>query len=178
MQAQAMNGIPREKVNLGRQACFTLVKAMSTQYPIRVICVLLQTKLNAMFVFICIYRKSQPRTPKELYFGLGFHPQKFLMHFTLHLHNVIYCYDVLIWQHLKVLKHPALVKHLWSYENSEEFCMVTEPIRPLESVIQTLDTTEIIAGLHNLVEALVFLHERVSLCSLWIRSVELNNYCQ
>ncbi|XP_044175547.1 protein-associating with the carboxyl-terminal domain of ezrin-like isoform X1 [Acropora millepora] len=63
-------------------------------------------------------------------------------------------------QHLKVLKHPALVKHLWSYENSEEFCMVTEPIRPLESVIQTLDTTEIIAGLHNVVEALVFLHER------------------
>lgn len=63
-------------------------------------------------------------------------------------------------QHLKVLKHPALVKHLWSYENSEEFCMVTEPIRPLESVIQTLDTTEIIAGLHNIVEALVFLHER------------------
>ncbi|XP_015756323.1 PREDICTED: protein-associating with the carboxyl-terminal domain of ezrin-like [Acropora digitifera] len=63
-------------------------------------------------------------------------------------------------QHLKVLKHPALVKHLWSYENSEEFCMVTEPVRPLESVIQTLDTTEIIAGLHNVVEALVFLHER------------------
>lgn len=63
-------------------------------------------------------------------------------------------------QHLKVLKHPALVKHLWSYENSEEFCMVTEPIRPLESVIQTLDTTEIIAGLHNIVEALVFLHVR------------------
>ena len=99
-----------------------------------------------------------------------------LIHFTLHLDNVIYCYDVLIWQHLKILKHPALLKHLWSYENSDEFCMVTEPIRPLESVIQTLDTTEIIAGLHNVVEALVFLHERVSLCSLWIRSVELN-YC-
>ena len=40
--------------------------------------------------------------------------------------------------------------------------MVTEPVRPLESVIQTLDTTEIIAGLYNVVEALVFLHERVS----------------
>ena len=39
--------------------------------------------------------------------------------------------------------------------------MVTEPIRPLESVIQTLDTVEIIAGLYNVVEALVFLHERV-----------------
>ena len=75
---------------------------------------------------------------------------------------------MLILQHLKVLKHPALLKHHWSYENSEEFCMVTEPIRPLESVIQTLDTTEIIAGLYNVVEALVFLHETVSLCSLWI----------
>ena len=41
--------------------------------------------------------------------------------------------------------------------------MVTEPVRPLESVIQTLDTAEIIAGLYNIVEALVFLHERVSL---------------
>lgn len=63
-------------------------------------------------------------------------------------------------QSLKVLKHPAILKHLWSYENSAEFCMVTEPARPLESVIQTLDTTEIVAGLYNVVEALVFMHER------------------
>ena len=66
-----------------------------------------------------------------------------------------------IFQSLKVLKHPAILKHLWSYENSAEFCMVTEPARPLESVIQTLDTTEIVAGLYNVVEALVFMHERV-----------------
>ena len=40
--------------------------------------------------------------------------------------------------------------------------MVTEPVRPLESVIKSLDTMEIIAGLYNVVEALAFLHERVS----------------
>jgi len=39
--------------------------------------------------------------------------------------------------------------------------MVTEPVWPLESVIQVLDTVEIIAGLYNVVKALVFLHERV-----------------
>ena len=44
--------------------------------------------------------------------------------------------------------------------------MVTEPVRPLESIIQTLDTVEIIAGLYNMVEALVFLHERV--CTLYM----------
>lgn len=63
-------------------------------------------------------------------------------------------------QCLKTLKHPAILKHHWSYDNSEEFCMVTEPVRPLESVIKSLDTMEIIAGLYNVVEALVFLHER------------------
>lgn len=63
-------------------------------------------------------------------------------------------------QYLKILKHPAILKQLWSCDNSEELCMVTEPVRPLESVIQTLDTVEIIAGLYNVVEALVFLHER------------------
>lgn len=39
--------------------------------------------------------------------------------------------------------------------------MVTEPVRPLESVIQTLDTLEIIAGLYNVVDALAFLHDKV-----------------
>ncbi|RMX46617.1 hypothetical protein pdam_00020965 [Pocillopora damicornis] len=63
-------------------------------------------------------------------------------------------------QCLKTLKHPAILRHHWSYDNSEEFCMVTEPVRPLESVIKSLDTMEIIAGLYNVVEALVFLHER------------------
>lgn len=67
-----------------------------------------------------------------------------------------------LFQCLKTLKHPAILKHHWSYDNSEEFCMVTEPVRPLESVIKSLDTMEIIAGLYNVVEALVFLHERVS----------------
>ena len=39
--------------------------------------------------------------------------------------------------------------------------MVTEPVQPLESVIQTLDTLEIIAGLYNVVDALAFLHDKV-----------------
>lgn len=39
--------------------------------------------------------------------------------------------------------------------------MVTEPVWPLESVIQTLDTLEIIAGLYNVVDALAFLHDKV-----------------
>ena len=48
--------------------------------------------------------------------------------------------------------------------------MVTEPVRPLESVIQTLDTSEIVAGLYNVVEALVFLHERVTCYGIYYSS--------
>ena len=86
--------------------------------------------------------------------------------YTLRLYtSILNCYSKThcsVLQYLKILKHPAILKHLWSYDNSEEFCMVTEPVRPLESIIQTLDTVEIIAGLYNVVEALAFLHERVS----------------
>ena len=79
----------------------------------------------------------------------------------MYICNINYSNSIFWFKYLKILKHPAILKHLWSYDNSEELCMVTEPVRPLESVIQTLDTVEIIAGLYNIVEALVFLHERV-----------------
>jgi SCY1-like protein 3 len=59
-----------------------------------------------------------------------------------------------------VLRHPAILKYYASYENSE-VVMVTEPVQPLDYVLHELDVDEIIAGLYNVVQALVFLHEKV-----------------
>ncbi|XP_031569529.1 protein-associating with the carboxyl-terminal domain of ezrin-like [Actinia tenebrosa] len=77
-------------------------------------------------------------------------------------------------QFLKVLRHPAILKYYGSYENSE-VVMVTEPVQPLENVLHELDVDEIIAGLYNIVQALVFLHEKgdlshnnVSLSSIYV----------
>ena len=42
--------------------------------------------------------------------------------------------------------------------------MVTEPVEPLENVLQTLDVDEVVAGLHNIIQALAFLHDKVNYC--------------
>ena len=64
-------------------------------------------------------------------------------------------------QYLKVLRHPAVLKYHALYEDSNEVYLITEPVIPLDMVIDTLDVNEIIAGLFNIVQALDFLHEKV-----------------
>ena len=40
--------------------------------------------------------------------------------------------------------------------------LVTEHVTPLEIALEHLSASEIAGGIHNIVEALVFLHDRVS----------------
>ena len=65
-------------------------------------------------------------------------------------------------QNLKILRHPSILKYHESFENSKGITIVTEPVCPLECVIETLDLTEIISGLFDILGALVFLHEKAS----------------
>ena len=64
-------------------------------------------------------------------------------------------------QYLKVLRHPAILKYHASYEDSSETYLITEPVVPVEAVIEDLDVREIVAGLFCIVQALDFLHDKV-----------------
>jgi len=44
---------------------------------------------------------------------------------------------------------------------SDEVCLVTERVTPLQLAIDSLTQIEICAGLHNIVEAVSFLHSVV-----------------
>ena len=65
-------------------------------------------------------------------------------------------------QHLKTLRHPSILKFLGLTKASHGLMLVTEHATPLEIAIETLSAAEIAAGLYNIIEALVFLHDTVS----------------
>ncbi|XP_070531625.1 protein-associating with the carboxyl-terminal domain of ezrin-like [Ptychodera flava] len=61
---------------------------------------------------------------------------------------------------LKILRHPTILKFFDSCNNVEGTYLITELVKPLELVLDTLTSEEICAGMYNVIEALSFLHER------------------
>ncbi|XP_077986598.1 protein-associating with the carboxyl-terminal domain of ezrin-like [Glandiceps talaboti] len=61
---------------------------------------------------------------------------------------------------LKILRHPTILKFFDSCNNVEGTYLITELVKPLELVLETLTSEEICAGMYNIVEALSFLHQR------------------
>eukprot|EP00058_Branchiostoma_floridae_P006974 XP_002592462.1 hypothetical protein BRAFLDRAFT_118920 [Branchiostoma floridae] len=65
---------------------------------------------------------------------------------------------------LKILRHPTILRFFDTCQNVEGTYLITESVRPLELVIDTLTSAEICAGMFNVIEALSFLHERGGVC--------------
>ena len=65
-------------------------------------------------------------------------------------------------QYLKVLRHPSILKFDGLQNTSDGVWLATEQVTPLESVLEQLSSAEIVAGIYSILEALVFLHDRVS----------------
>ncbi|XP_050417803.1 protein-associating with the carboxyl-terminal domain of ezrin [Patella vulgata] len=67
-------------------------------------------------------------------------------------------------KHLKTLRHPSILRFIASGESSEGSYLVTEEVLPLESVLKQLTPIEISSGISEILDALVFLHDKVGIC--------------
>ncbi|RNA06863.1 hypothetical protein BpHYR1_012605, partial [Brachionus plicatilis] len=71
---------------------------------------------------------------------------------------------------LKTLRHPNLVKYLYSKEPPHSKCiLITESVRPLTCLLGDLSREQIVRGLYGITNAVLFLHQKVQ--------VSHNNIC-
>ena len=60
-----------------------------------------------------------------------------------------------------MLRHPCIVKYLGWTKSEDDHWLITEPVTPLESQLDSLTPHEVCAGLYDTLQALSFLHDRV-----------------
>lgn len=74
-------------------------------------------------------------------------------------------FDPWFFQYLKVLRHPSILKFDALEKNEKGIFLATEQVTPLETALEDMSSTEIVAGIYNILEGVAFLHERVCNCN-------------
>ena len=71
------------------------------------------------------------------------------------------CFAFVCVQSLKMLRHPNILRYIGAGKSSEGCFLVTEQATPLASVLDSLSPLEVCAGLSDVLDALMFLHDKV-----------------
>ncbi|XP_066588545.1 protein-associating with the carboxyl-terminal domain of ezrin-like [Prorops nasuta] len=65
-------------------------------------------------------------------------------------------------KNLMLYRHPCILKYISSWQKSSKYYLATELAKPLIQVIDTQTTLQICIGLHSILRALIFLHEKAN----------------
>ncbi|KAJ8962134.1 hypothetical protein NQ318_018091 [Aromia moschata] len=63
-------------------------------------------------------------------------------------------------KNLMIYRHPCIIKYVSSWQKSSKFYLAVEEVTPLAHILSTLSTLQICIGLHSILKALHFLHEK------------------
>ncbi|XP_028410925.1 protein-associating with the carboxyl-terminal domain of ezrin-like isoform X2 [Dendronephthya gigantea] len=66
-------------------------------------------------------------------------------------------------KYFQKLRHPGLLKCVEVFQEASEIAIVTEAVVPLTEVVGDFHLLEVIAGIHNIIVTLVFLHDKCKL---------------
>ncbi|KAI4459452.1 scy1-related s/t protein kinase-like [Holotrichia oblita] len=72
-------------------------------------------------------------------------------------------------KHLMIYRHPCILKYVSSWQKGSKFHVAVEDVRPLSHVLLSQSSLQLCIGLHSILKALCFLHERAA--------VSHNNIC-
>lgn len=59
-----------------------------------------------------------------------------------------------------IYRHPCILKYVSSWRKGSEFFLAVEDVKPLSHILPTLNGLQICIGLHSILKALCFLHEK------------------
>lgn len=65
-------------------------------------------------------------------------------------------------QNLMIHRHPCLLKYVSSWNKGSKFYLAVEDVKPLSHALPNQNTLQICIGLHSILKALSFLHEKAS----------------
>ena len=57
-------------------------------------------------------------------------------------------------------RHPNIVKYISSWKKNNKYHLITEEVKPLNLIITSQSTLQICIGLHSVLSAIIFLHEK------------------
>ncbi|KAG8042587.1 hypothetical protein G9C98_005221 [Cotesia typhae] len=63
-------------------------------------------------------------------------------------------------KNLMLHRHPCILKYISSWRKGSSYYLATEEVKPLAQVIGSQTTLQICIGLHSILRALIFLHEK------------------